>query len=126
MPRKRARILCDQSVPRPVVVALQQQTTFVYDYAFNEGVSEEPDSALLDYAEQHGYPVLLTPDQRMRFQQNFKGRKVSLVILGSNDADACLASLTNIVRAIKSITKSPRIIIVPIVTPKATSRRPKR
>jgi hypothetical protein len=40
--------------------------------------------ALLDAAEQAGFDLLLTCDQNVPYQQNFTGRKLSLVILSSN------------------------------------------
>ena len=42
------------------------------------------DGALLDAAEQAGFDLLLTCDQNVRYQQNFAGRKLALVILSSN------------------------------------------
>lgn len=39
---------------------------------------------LLDAAETAGFDVLLTSDQNIRYQQNPKGRKLALVVLGSN------------------------------------------
>ena len=40
--------------------------------------------ALLDAAEQAGFDLLLTCDQNVRYQQNFTGRKIALVVLSSN------------------------------------------
>ena len=40
--------------------------------------------ALLDAAEQAGFDLLLTCDQNVRYQQNFTGRKLALVVLSSN------------------------------------------
>lgn len=40
--------------------------------------------ALLDAAENAGFDLLLTCDQNVRYQQNFTGRKLALVILSSN------------------------------------------
>jgi len=39
---------------------------------------------LLDAAETAGFDVLLTSDQNIRYQQNPKGRKLALAVLGSN------------------------------------------
>ena len=36
--------------------------------------------ALLDAAEQAGFEMLLTCDQNVRYQQNFAGRKLALVV----------------------------------------------
>ncbi len=40
--------------------------------------------ALMNAAESAGFDVLLTCDQNVRYQQNFTGRKLALVILTSN------------------------------------------
>jgi hypothetical protein len=39
---------------------------------------------LLKMAEQVGFDVMVTSDQNIRYQQNLTGRKLSLVVLGSN------------------------------------------
>ena len=39
---------------------------------------------LLKVAEQSGFDVLVTADQNIRYQQNLTGRKLSLLVLGSN------------------------------------------
>ena len=39
---------------------------------------------LLDAAEQGGFDVLVTCDQNVRYQQNFTGRKLAVVILSTN------------------------------------------
>lgn len=40
--------------------------------------------ALLDAAEQAGFDLLLSCDQNVVYRQNFKSRKLALVILSSN------------------------------------------
>ena len=39
---------------------------------------------LLDAAEHAGFNVLLTCDQNIRYQQNFEGRTIAVVILSTN------------------------------------------
>jgi hypothetical protein len=39
---------------------------------------------LLNAAEEAGFDVMVTADQNIRYQQNLTGRKLSLVVLGSN------------------------------------------
>ncbi len=39
---------------------------------------------LLDTAEQAGFEALLTCDQNVRYQQNFTGRTMAIVILSTN------------------------------------------
>lgn len=40
--------------------------------------------ALLDAAEAADFDVMVTSDQNIRYQQNLTGRKLALVVLGSN------------------------------------------
>jgi hypothetical protein len=39
---------------------------------------------LLKTAEEAGFDVMVTSDQNIKYQQNLKGRKLALVVLGSN------------------------------------------
>jgi hypothetical protein len=39
---------------------------------------------LLRLAEESGFDVMVTSDQNIRYQQNLSGRKLALVVLGSN------------------------------------------
>lgn len=39
---------------------------------------------LLNAAEASGFDVMITSDQNIRYQQNLTGRKLALVVLGSN------------------------------------------
>lgn len=39
---------------------------------------------LLKVAEESGFDVLVTSDQNIRYQQNLTGRKLALLVLGSN------------------------------------------
>ena len=39
---------------------------------------------LLKAAENSGFDVVVTSDQNIRYQQNLRGRKLALVVLGSN------------------------------------------
>ncbi len=41
-------------------------------------------SELLTAAEAAGFDVLVTSDQNIRFQENLTGRKLAVVVLGSN------------------------------------------
>lgn len=39
---------------------------------------------LLEVAEQSGFDVIVTSDQNIRYRQNLSGRKLALLVLGSN------------------------------------------
>jgi len=46
--------------------------------------SQLENGELLKAGEEAGFDVMVTADQNIRYQQNLKGRKLSLVVLGSN------------------------------------------
>lgn len=49
------------------------------------GWSEQMENGeLLRVAEESGFDVMVTSDQNIRYQQNLTGRKIALVVLGSN------------------------------------------
>jgi hypothetical protein len=49
----------------------------------DEGWSELSNGDLLAAAEQAGFDVMLTADQRIRYQQNLAGRRLALIVLSS-------------------------------------------
>jgi hypothetical protein len=56
--------------------------------------------ALLDAAEKAGFDMLLTCDQNVRYQQNFSGRKLALVVLSSNHWPTLLRVAARIANAV--------------------------
>jgi len=55
---------------------------------------------LLDAAEQAGFDLLLTCDQNLRYQQNFTGWRIGLLILSTNHWPTIRASATRIATAV--------------------------
>jgi hypothetical protein len=76
------RILFDKNVPVGVGRFLPKHIlhTFV-DLKWNPQLEN---GELLNAAEAAGFDVMITADQNIRYQQNLPGRKLSLVVLGSN------------------------------------------
>ena len=54
---------------------------------------------LLKSAEESGFDVLVTSDQNIRYQQNLTGRKLALVVLGSNIWPIVLEHVATIIGA---------------------------
>jgi hypothetical protein len=48
------------------------------------GWQDLENGALLDAPEQAGFELLLTCDQNIRYQRNFFGRKIAVVVLSTN------------------------------------------
>jgi len=76
------RILFDKNVPAGVrrVLLKHEVRTFVEMLWHPQLENGE----LLKLAEEEGFDLLVTSDQNIRYQQNLTGRKLALVVLGSN------------------------------------------
>jgi hypothetical protein len=76
------RILFDKNVPVGVrrFLAGHAVRTFVE----MQWHSQLENGELLTAGEAAGFDVLVTSDQNIRYQQNLTGRKLALVVLGSN------------------------------------------
>ena len=75
------KILFDANTPAPLARFLRGHEVVRADELGWQGLEN---GALLDAAEQAGFDLLLTCDQNVRYQQNFAGRKLAIVILSSN------------------------------------------
>jgi predicted DNA-binding helix-hairpin-helix protein len=74
------RILFDHGTPRGIARALPEHTVLT---AYAQGWDQLNNGALLQAAEDATMDVLLTTDQRIRYQQNLAGRRIALVVLTS-------------------------------------------
>ena len=75
------KILFDANTPGPLSRFLRGHEVVRADELGWQGLEN---GALLDAAEKAGFDLLLTCDQNVRYQQNFTGRRLALVILSSN------------------------------------------
>lgn len=75
------RILFDANTPAPLARHLRGHQVQRADELGWQGLEN---GALLDAAEEAGFDLLLTCDQNVRYQQNFTGRKLAVLILSSN------------------------------------------
>ena len=74
------RILFDKNVP----VGVQRFNHEVHTFVQTGWPVQLENGELLNAAEAEGFDVLITSDQNIRYQQNLPGRKLALVVLGSN------------------------------------------
>jgi hypothetical protein len=72
------RILFDHGTPRGIARALADHTVMT---AYAQGWDRLNNGALLRAAEDAAVDVLLTTDQRIRYQQNLAGRQIAIVVL---------------------------------------------
>ncbi len=76
------RILFDKNVPVGVRRFLFKHE--VYTIVEMQWSPQLENGELLKVAEQSGFDVMVTSDQNIGYQQNLTGRKLALVVLGSN------------------------------------------
>src|SRR5713101_7750761 len=73
------RVRFDQATPVPIRQSLKGHTVRT---AREQGWSTLANGELLRVAEETGFEVLLTTDKDLAYQQNLKGRKIAIVVLG--------------------------------------------
>jgi hypothetical protein len=71
-------ILFDHGTPRGIARALSEHTVIT---AQARGWDRFTNGALLKVAEEAGVDLLLTTDQRIRYQQNLRGRTIAILVL---------------------------------------------
>lgn len=76
----RMRILFDQGTPLPLRRALPADSvTTVYE----QGWSTLHNGELLTRAEQAGFDIFITTDQNLKYQQQFTGRHLAIIVLST-------------------------------------------
>jgi hypothetical protein len=74
-------ILFDHGAPRGLARALSDHTVIT---AKEKGWDRLNNGALLNAAEEETFDLLLTTDQRIRYQQNLTSRKIAIVVLAGS------------------------------------------
>ncbi len=75
------RILFDHGTPTDIIAALPNHEVVE---ARDLGWDRISNGDLLKLAESADFVLLLTTDKRIRYQQNLKGRKIAIVVLGNS------------------------------------------
>jgi hypothetical protein len=76
------KVLFDHGTPRPLRRHLRGHDA---DTAADRGWETLTNGELIDRAEQEGYEVLITNDQKLRYQQNLVGRRLAIIVLLKNN-----------------------------------------
>jgi rRNA-processing protein FCF1 len=92
------RILFDQGTPVGIRNSL---LTHHVSTAYELGWSTLSNGELLHAAEEAGFDVLLTTDKNLAYQQNIKGRKIAIVILGNSRWSTIRAMVEKIAESIE-------------------------
>jgi hypothetical protein len=72
------KILFDQGTPAPL---RRHLTGHMVDTVFERGWSTLKNGELLDAAEADGYELLITTDQKLKYQQNLGRRQLAILVL---------------------------------------------
>ncbi len=94
-------ILFDQGTPRPIQAFLQGHTVKT---VAQHGWAELSNGELLRVAEDSGFEVLLTTDKNLVYQQNLKGRRLAILVLGSTRWPVLRKHIGLIVAAVNAAT----------------------
>lgn len=94
------KILFDQGTPIPLRKYLSE---YKISTAFELGWNRFTDGELIEAAEAAEFKVLITTDQNLRYQQNLRGRKLSILVLLSTSWPKIRRNLSAIHKALADI-----------------------
>jgi hypothetical protein len=95
------RILFDHSTPSGLARSL---TGHAVTEAIERGWERISNGELLARAEGAGFELLITTDKNIRYQQNLKGRKIAIVVLGNSAWRMARQYVDRIVAAVNAAT----------------------
>src|SRR6187455_2050831 len=85
------KILLDESTPQKLRLLIDGSHVVVTTWF--QGWSGLKNGALLSAAEDAGFDLFITADQEIRYQQDFTGRRIAMLVLSTNnlgiDQSAC-------------------------------------
>jgi hypothetical protein len=94
------KILFDQGVPKPLQAHLAGHEV---KRAFQMGWAEKKNGELLALAEAAGFELLITTDQRLRYQQNMVQRRLAIFVLGRGNWPEILPFVSQIASTVNGI-----------------------
>src|SRR5438067_2259448 len=94
-------VLFDHGTPRSIARSLAGHTV---TQAKPRGWDQLSNGELLRAAEEAGFDVLLTTDKNMQYQQNLKGRRIGIVVLGNPQRPAVQRYIGRVVAAVNAAT----------------------
>ena len=93
-------VLLDHGAPRQLRSRLPGHTIHV---SAQLGWARLPDGEMLALAEAIGYELLITPDQKIKDQQNLSGLKLAILVLIPNDWGIIRRRVADIVAAVNEM-----------------------
>jgi hypothetical protein len=103
-------ILFDHGTPRSIARLLRDHTVVE---AIERGWDRLSNGALLKAAEEAGFDVLLTTDKNIRHQQNLKGRRLAIVVLGNPERPAVHRHIDRVIDALSAAPGSYTEVEIP-------------
>ena len=94
-------ILFDHGTPRSIARWLHGHTV---EEAIVRGWDRLANGALLKAAEEAGFDLLLSTDKNIQYQQNLKGRRIAIVILGNSRRPTVHRYIDRVVAAVNAAT----------------------
>ena len=93
------RILFDNGTPKPIARRLiGHDVTFARKIGWHELENGE----LIRRAEDEGFDILLSTDKNIRYQQDLRGRRIALVVLGNSQWPMVRLHLDRVVAAVNA------------------------
>jgi len=93
------RVLFDHGTPRSITRWLSGHTVVE---ALARGWDRLSNGELLQAAEDAGFDVLLTTDKNIQYQQNLKGRRIAIVVLGNPQRPSVHRHIDRVIAAVNA------------------------
>ena len=93
-------ILLDENLPHSLRLLIPDHE--IRTVAYQDWASLK-NGELLKAAEEAGFPVMITADQSIAYQQNLQGRRIALVVLSSNQRELVTKCLPQIANALDAV-----------------------
>jgi hypothetical protein len=94
-------ILFDHGTPRSIARWLDGHKVVE---AIARGWDRLTNGALLKAAEEAGFDLLVSTDKNIQYQQNLKGRRIAIVILGNSQRPAVHRYIDRVIAAVNGAT----------------------
>jgi hypothetical protein len=101
-------VLFDHGTPRSITRWLRGHTVVE---ALARGWDQLTNGELLNAAEQAGFDVLPTTDKNIQYQQNLKGRRIAVVVLGNPQRPAVHLYIDRVVAAVNAATPGSYAVV---------------
>jgi len=101
-------VLFDHGTPRSIKRWLPRHAVVE---ALTRGWDRLTNGELLNAAEQAGFDVLLTTDKNIQYQQNLKGRRIAVVVLGNPQRPAVYLYIDRVVAAVNAATPGSYAVV---------------